>query len=127
MYVCASGATPIAAIAIFNGVSPGAALAFLLAGPATNVTTFGVLSSLHSKKTAISFGVLVTGLAMLAGWSIDWFALQSTEVLYAQAHDSHSILGLLSLILLAIMFLGSIFRQGPRGVLEQITSPMDHH
>ena len=33
LYVCASGATPIAAIAIHKGISPGAGLAFLLAGP----------------------------------------------------------------------------------------------
>ena len=35
MYVCASAATPIAAVAIHKGISAGAALAFLIAGPAT--------------------------------------------------------------------------------------------
>ena len=43
-YVCASGATPLAAVLVFNGISPGAALAFLLTGPATNLTTFSMLS-----------------------------------------------------------------------------------
>ena len=41
-YVCASGSTPLAAVMIFHGASPGAALAFLITGPATNVTTIGV-------------------------------------------------------------------------------------
>ncbi|MBT8492828.1 MAG: permease, partial [Deltaproteobacteria bacterium] len=49
MYVCASGATPLAAVLIHKGVSPGAAVAFLLAGPATNMTTFGILTQLHSR------------------------------------------------------------------------------
>src|SRR5204862_656387 len=35
MYVCASGATPLVAVLIHKGISPGAALAFLLTGPAT--------------------------------------------------------------------------------------------
>ena len=127
LYVCASGATPIAAIAIFNGVSPGAALAFLLAGPATNITTFGVLSTLHSKRTAISFGVLVTGLAVIAGWSIDWLSLQTMAEPYSHELESHSLLAFIALGLLGLMFIASIFRQGPRGVLEQFTHPMEHH
>ena len=56
-YVCASGATPLVAILIAGGVSPGAGLAFLLTGPATNVTTFGVLSRLHGRRLALAFGV----------------------------------------------------------------------
>ena len=52
IYVCASGATPLAALAAQKGLSAGAALAFLLAGPATNVTTFGVLASLHGRRLA---------------------------------------------------------------------------
>ena len=38
-YVCASGATPLVAVLIYKGASPGAVLAFLLTGPATNITT----------------------------------------------------------------------------------------
>ena len=36
MYVCATASTPIAAALALKGLSPGAALVFLLAGPATN-------------------------------------------------------------------------------------------
>ena len=36
MYVCATSSTPIAAALILQGLNPGAALVFLLAGPATN-------------------------------------------------------------------------------------------
>src|SRR6185295_8841639 len=44
VYVCAAGSTPIAAAFILKGMSPGAALVFLLASPATNVGTFVVLT-----------------------------------------------------------------------------------
>ena len=44
LYMCASASTPIAAALIVKGISPGAAMVFLLAGPATNVTTIVMLT-----------------------------------------------------------------------------------
>ena len=46
IYICATSSTPIAAALILKGVSPGAALVFLLAGPATNITSLTVLYGL---------------------------------------------------------------------------------
>jgi uncharacterized protein len=46
MYICATASTPIAAALILKGVSPGAALVFLLAGPATNITSLTVLTGI---------------------------------------------------------------------------------
>ena len=66
-YVCASGATPLVAVLLVKGVSPGAALAFLLTGPATNITTFGVLSALHGRRAALLFGGAVVGLSVGLG------------------------------------------------------------
>ncbi|HEX6791472.1 MAG TPA: SO_0444 family Cu/Zn efflux transporter [Candidatus Krumholzibacteria bacterium] len=43
LYVCAAASTPIAAGLIAGGVSPGAAMVFLLAGPATNAGSLVVL------------------------------------------------------------------------------------
>ena len=42
LYVCASASTPVAAALIAKGLSPGAALVFLLVGPATNAATLSV-------------------------------------------------------------------------------------
>lgn len=44
MYICASASTPIAASLMLKGLSPGAALVFLLAGPATNLSIFPTLT-----------------------------------------------------------------------------------
>lgn len=68
VYVCASGATPIVAVLLAGGLSPGAGLAFLLAGPATNVASFGLLASLHDLATARRFAVGMLGGAVLLGW-----------------------------------------------------------
>ena len=66
VYVCASGATPIVAILLAGGLSPGAGLAFLLSGPATNVASFGLLRNLHGRATALRFaGAMVAGAVLL--------------------------------------------------------------
>lgn len=42
-YICATASTPLAAALLLTGVSPGTVLVLLLAGPATNLGTLGVL------------------------------------------------------------------------------------
>lgn len=118
MYVCASAATPLAAIAIMHQVSPGAALAFLLTGPATNVTTFGVLRALHGRSIAILFGILVASLAIALGWLINWTFLDA-QVSYEPSH-AHTPLEWVCLALLGGLMLISLFRQGPRGMVNHI-------
>lgn len=51
MYVCASASTPIAAALIAKGMSPGAALVFLMAGPATNVATMTMVGAMLGMRT----------------------------------------------------------------------------
>jgi uncharacterized membrane protein YraQ (UPF0718 family) len=123
LYVCASGATPLAAVAIFQGVSPGAALAFLLTGPATNATTFGVLTSLHGKKVAVAFGFTVAMVAISLGWCTDLWVDASGLDLNDQHHHG-TWLQKASLVGLGLLFLASLVRQGPRGVLNQVVRPM---
>lgn len=122
-YVCAAGATPIAAVAIQSGISPGAALAFLIAGPATNVTTFGILTQLHGRRFALTFGVAVTACAIAAGWLVDLSGLvQPDRSPLAHEHDASAVEEL-ALVLLGVCAAASLFRQGPRGMLQQITAP----
>ena len=124
LYVCASGATPFAAIAIHQGVTAGAALAFLLTGPATNATTFGVLSQLHGRRAALAFGATVTGLAIALGILVDaTLSPVIAEVSEAHGHQ-HSALHLLSLAGLGLLFLGSLWRNGIRGLIDRVLRPM---
>ena len=125
VYVCASGSTPIAAIAIHKGVSPGAALAFLIAGPATNVTTFGILSKLHGKGVAAAFGLAVAGGAIATGLCIDYLAIEAVLELHTQTHAHDDYLGWISIVAILGLFVWSLCRQGPRGAMAQITRPID--
>ena len=71
LYICASASTPIAAALILKGVSPGAALVFLLAGPATNITSLTVLVGVLGKRgTALYLAGIALG-AVLCGLALD--------------------------------------------------------
>ncbi|MFK7954942.1 MAG: permease [Lysobacterales bacterium] len=122
-YVCASGATPIAAVALQAGLSPGAAMAFLIAGPATNVTTFGILSRLHGPGFALKFGVVMAMAAMVVGWLINQRDFVLPELALNDVHSHASLLQITCLVILLILALASLFRQGPRGLLAQVIAP----
>lgn len=129
LYVCASGATPLAAVAVHKGMSAGAALAFLLAGPATNVTTFGILSSLHSRTIAVRFGLALTVSAVLVGWSVDLLGVQVPEMAHPDVLHPHGLdeLGLAAGLAITALTIASLWRQGARGMAEQVLNPIHTH
>ena len=80
LYICASASTPIAASLLLKGASPGAALVFLLVGPATNVTTMLMVYRFLGTRAlviylvsiaacALGFGILLNHLYSI--WAID--------------------------------------------------------
>jgi uncharacterized membrane protein YraQ (UPF0718 family) len=71
LYVCATSSTPVAAMLIAKGLSPGAALVFLLAGPATNTATMAwVAKDLGWRALAIYLAV-ISAAALLLGAAVD--------------------------------------------------------
>ena len=123
VYVCASGATPMVAVLLAGGVSPGAALAFLLTGPATNVVTFGVITDLHGRRAAVFFCVMMATLAVTIGLSVNHF-FGGVELLGFQEDHEHSAgwLGQGCLGILGGLFLLSLLRRGPREVVGSVFS-----
>jgi uncharacterized protein len=71
LYVCATASTPIAAALILKGVSPGAALVFLLAGPATNITSLTVLTGLLGKRASAIYLGTIAVFSLLFGLLAD--------------------------------------------------------
>ena len=81
LYICASASTPIAAALVAKGVSPGAALVFLMTGPATNTGTIAIIVSQFGTRFAavyvasvilvtVSLGVIIDLAFIATGWSI---------------------------------------------------------
>jgi uncharacterized membrane protein YraQ (UPF0718 family) len=71
LYICATASTPIAAALILKGVSPGAALVFLIAGPATNITSLTVLFGVLGKRAAVIYLLAIAVLTVLFGLATD--------------------------------------------------------
>jgi len=122
IYVCASGSTPLAAVLMASGLSPGAALAFLLTGPASNVTTFGALSRWHGAGVALRFAVGIVLASIAAGFIVDGFLASyiSVPAIGGHAHEEGRILQWICLGLLAIAATASLLRIGPRGWMQQL-------
>jgi uncharacterized membrane protein YraQ (UPF0718 family) len=90
LYICATASTPIAAALILKGVSPGAALVFLLVGPATNITSLTVVVKILGKRATalylsslavcgVFFGLLVDRVYQAFGLSPQALAGQAAE------------------------------------------------
>ena len=71
MYVCATASTPIAAGLIMAGISPGTALVFLMAGPATNISTLGVIGKELGRRALLAYLGGVTIIAITSGLLLD--------------------------------------------------------
>ena len=66
LYICASASTPIAAALVAKGFSPGAALIFLMTGPATNTGTIAiVISQFGARFASIYVGMVIVVTAIL--------------------------------------------------------------
>ncbi len=68
LYVCSSGSVPIALAFIKAGISPGAALIFLITGPATNAATLTTLWKIIGRKQLAVFLVTLSLCALAAGF-----------------------------------------------------------
>lgn len=68
LYVCATGSIPIASALIQKGFSPGAALVFLIAGPATNTVTLSFVYSRLGKRSFYVYLTFIIAVSLLLGW-----------------------------------------------------------
>lgn len=77
LYICASASTPIAASLLLKGASPGAVLVFLLAGPATNVTTMLMVYRFLGVRALLIYLSCISVCAVSFGLMLNAFYAQS--------------------------------------------------
>lgn len=90
IYVCATGSIPIAAVLMMKGLSPGAALVFLMAGPATNTATMAVIGKAIDRKTLLVYMTTIIGSAMAFGYATNLFLPREWFTGMAGMHDGHT-------------------------------------
>ena len=71
LYVCAIASVPVAAAMMTKGLVPGAALAFLIAGTATNAVTIAFVANKFGKKVLFIYLISIIFLALVSGILLD--------------------------------------------------------
>ncbi|MGO2129720.1 MAG: SO_0444 family Cu/Zn efflux transporter [Pseudoalteromonas prydzensis] len=92
MYICATASTPIAAGLLLSGVSPGAVLVFMLAGPATNIATLGVVANELGKRAVAAYLTGVIGVALIFGFLTDYLVTEFGFVVTPLLGEEHEVL-----------------------------------
>ena len=90
LYICASASTPIAAALVAKGISPGAALIFLMTGPATNTGTIAIIVSQFGSRFASIYVAAVIAVTVVLGIAIDALLLAAGLAISVNLDASHS-------------------------------------
>jgi len=123
LYVCATASTPIAAALVFKGLSPGAALVFLLAGPATNAASLTVVTKILGKKATVIylFSIIICSLAL--GIAVNYLyamlGLSAADWIQGHHEEGGGLVSLTASIVLMALILKNIlpayFHRKPAG------------
>lgn len=127
LYMCAVASTPVAMALLAKGLAPGAALVFLLVGPATNIGTLSLLFKFFGRRFVLLYVAVVSAGALAAGALLN---LLEVQVLPAPEIGGHvaggfSWLSWFFAILLALLLLISLVRTGLRTGLAELFMHID--
>lgn len=111
LYVCATGSVPMVVPLLAKGIiSPGAALVFLVSGPATNLASIVTLWKVLGRRTSIIYLLTVAGLALLSGFILDSFlpVMEFGAFSHQHVEDLNILHHLASAALLAMLIAASL-------------------
>jgi len=115
LYVCASASTPIVAALALKGLSPGAALVFLMVGPATNAATITVIARLLGKPVAVVYVTVIAICALVMGMGInalyEWLAIDISSWTAGIQHNSGGVFETLAAIALLTLIARSVIKK----------------
>ena len=107
LYICATASTPIAAALALKGMSPGAAIVLLLAGPATNIATLTVVTRLLGKKVTVIYIMSIVVCSLAIGYATNvlylWMGMDIAGWVASQGGEGHGIIHTASSILFIVL------------------------
>jgi hypothetical protein len=128
VYVCAQGATPLAAVMVHKGFSVGAALAFLLVGPGTNVAVLATLRRALGWRAALVFAGASLAGAVAVGLLVNALvAPGSLPEIHPLVAHRHAWIEWVCAAGLAGLIVASLLRLGPRAWFATMTSDAGAH
>lgn len=119
MYICATASTPIAAGLLLSGVSPGAVLVFMLAGPATNIATLGVVANELGKRAVVAYLIGVIGVALLFGFLTDYLVTEFGFVVSPLLGEEQAVLPHWLSMLSGVILMALILRLVVKGITKK--------
>jgi len=117
LYVCATGSIPIAAVLLMKGLSPGAAIVFLMAGPATNAATMAVISNSMGKRTFWLYLLSIVGGALIFGTIVNeliprhWIMDALPEFDHGMGHQQGNLIKILSAVLMVLLIINGYIQK----------------
>lgn len=115
MYVCATGSIPIAAALMLKGLTPGAALVFLMAGPAVSFASLLVVKKVMGTKSmllyvfSIVIGAICFGLIINTLLPYEWFSVIDTYNHHSENHIP--IINIITSVLFVILIINALVIQ----------------
>jgi hypothetical protein len=109
VYVCATASVPVAAVLIAKGLSPGAAMVFLMTGPATNAAAFATIWKIMGSRTAVIYLLTVIFCALGSGLALDAiFPSLAVEVTGHMHEMGATLFGHITAIVLLLLLIAGI-------------------
>ena len=113
MYTCATGSIPLALALVEKGITPGAALVLLMAGPATSIASMLVVGKAFGKRTLVAYLASIAFGAMFFGFIVDTFFMDSflaSMLPHASAEcHGHGAIGVFDYVCAAVLALLMIY------------------
>ena len=128
MYTCATGSIPLALALVAKGLTPGAALVLLMAGPATSIASMLVVGKAFGKRTLVAYLLSIAGGALLFGWIVDSF-MMDTFLTYMLPDASvvatgHHALGVFDYVMAGLLVAFIIYSKLPKKSKIQMEASM---
>lgn len=118
MYTCATGSIPLALALVAKGITPGAALVLLMAGPATSIASMLVVGKAFGKRTLVAYLVSIAAGALFFGFIVDTFFMDtflSTMLPSGAATEmGHGALGIFDYVCASFLALLMIYSRIPK-------------
>lgn len=104
MYACSTASVPIAAGLVHAGLPAGAALVYLVAGPATNVATIGAIFRVFGRRVTAIYLLVIIGSSLFFGYFFSFLVEMTAMRIHDHAgHDHASPWATLSAVFLLIL------------------------
>ncbi len=131
LYVCAAASTPIAAALILKGLSPGAALVFLLTGPATNAMSIVAVTKIVGKKATLIYLTVIALVSLALGFGLNLLVAHYglSQIITQHQHDLlPQNVKIASSVIMGLMIIGFYVQKFSRkedGMNQQVTLAVD--